>query len=487
MSSSLANMSTLADTLTASGGTESAGFLNDIVSHLWPNINVAGCKMVKEIVEPLLQSTTGFSSLHFTKLDLGTVPIRFSKVDVIRTEKDGIKLDMDLDWDGKCEINLDGGGAIPEVGIKHIQLHGRVSVLMCPITNVIPLIGALQIAFINPPSISLDYTGAIGFLEFDKIENTIRDVVLGVIGGMAVLPNRFLVNMAADNDYFKTYVPHVGMIRITVESATNITGPKKSGVKKLLDKIARDVPDCYCKVAVGAEKPWKTSVCENKHSPKWNESHDFLVMDHDQCIMVEVADKDVDQDDHIGAALTTVRQLLLDGGSQELELKHKDQPTGSTIKIRGEFHNLTPDSENFRAQAQDEGEGLYCGVANVLIDRAGGLSGKKEDLNPSVKVTWGKATETPLQTAAVSYAPGTDIFSPSFNTPFRIPITRSMVSSAESFYIVLMNKKDEVGRVEVPFQDVVNAPHMTLEKEFDVGSGMTVRASFSLRGTQLAQ
>ncbi|KAI1266181.1 hypothetical protein F5Y18DRAFT_382691 [Xylariaceae sp. FL1019] len=487
MTSSLGNMSSLADTLKASGGTESAGFLNDIVSHLWPNINVAGCNMVKEIVEPLLQSTTGFSSLHFIKLDLGPVPISFSNVDVIKTEKDGIKLDMNLDWDGKCDISLDGSGAIPEVGIKSVQLHGRVSVLLCPITNVIPLIGALQIAFINPPTLSLDYTGAISFLEFDKIENAIRDVILGVIGGMAVLPNRFLVNMAADNDYFKTYVPHVGMIRITVEGANNITGPKKSGVKKLLDKLARDVPDCYCKVAVGAEKPWSTSVIENKHSPKWNESHDFLVMDHDQCIMVEVNDKDVDEDDHIGVTLTTVKELLLNGGSQELELKLKNQPTGATVKLSAKFYNLAPESEDFLAQAQDEGAGLYCGVANVLIDRAGGLSGKKEDLNPSVKVTWGKATEEPLQTAAVTYAPGTDIFSPSFNTPFRIPITRSMVSQAESFSIILMNKKEEIGKVDVPFQDVVSAPQMTLEREFDVGSGMTVRASFSFRCTKLAQ
>lgn len=103
-------MTTLVDTLTASGGTESAGFLNDLIAELWPNINVAGCRMIKEIVEPMLASMLPgpLSSLHFVKLDLGTVPIRISKVDVLRTDTGGIKLDMDVVWEGKSDIDLDG-------------------------------------------------------------------------------------------------------------------------------------------------------------------------------------------------------------------------------------------------------------------------------------------------------------------------------------------------------------------------------------------
>jgi hypothetical protein len=31
------------------------GFLNSIVEQLWPNINVAGGKMVKDIVEPMFK------------------------------------------------------------------------------------------------------------------------------------------------------------------------------------------------------------------------------------------------------------------------------------------------------------------------------------------------------------------------------------------------------------------------------------------------
>lgn len=66
--------------------------------------------MTKEIAEPMFAKMLPgpLASLHFVKIDLGKVPMRFSNVDVHKTEHEGIKLDMDLDWDGQCDIELDG-------------------------------------------------------------------------------------------------------------------------------------------------------------------------------------------------------------------------------------------------------------------------------------------------------------------------------------------------------------------------------------------
>jgi Ca2+-dependent lipid-binding protein len=106
----------LVDTLTASGGGEQAGFLNDIVEQLWPNICVAGAKIIKEAVEPILASTLPgpLANLRFVKLDFGHVPIRFSNVDVHKTTSQGIKLDMDVNWEGVCDIELDGN-MVPKI------------------------------------------------------------------------------------------------------------------------------------------------------------------------------------------------------------------------------------------------------------------------------------------------------------------------------------------------------------------------------------
>ncbi|KAF1850463.1 uncharacterized protein K460DRAFT_327361 [Cucurbitaria berberidis CBS 394.84] len=482
-------MASLVDTLTASGGTEPAGFLNDIVEQLWPNINVAGAQIAKDVVEPILASTLPgpLSSLHFVKLDLGHVPIRFSNVDVHKTTTQGIKLDMDLDWEGVCDIELDGNH-VPKIGIEKVQLKGRLSVLLCPLTNIIPLIGAAQVAFINPPSLKLDFTNAASIADCFLIEKAVRNTILGIISGMAVLPNRFLVKLDANNDYFKTYQPHHGILRLTVEKATGITAPKKkSGASRLLAKIVKDVPDCYVKVKIGAEEEWRTSVQKNNQEPVWNETHDFLVTDYEQIISLDIQDDDLGGDDDIGLGSTTVKDILLKGGSQDLTLVHKGDPTDAKLTVHAKFYNFVADAQLLSAAGSEvQSKDQICGIVTILVASALGLQGQRDELNPSIRVTWGDKN---FLTAAKTYTPGVDIFNPSFDQAFRIPLTAGMVANPEAvgnFKISLMNKKVESGSAEVAFQDVLGAPGLVREDSFDVGSGAVVRASISIHGIQLA-
>ncbi|CAJ2509385.1 Uu.00g144110.m01.CDS01 [Anthostomella pinea] len=477
-------MAGLVDKLTASGGTESAGFLNDIIEQLWPNINVVGCKMVKDIVEPMFASMLPgpLASLKFVKLDLGRVPMRVSAVDVIKTDNGGIKLDMDVTWKGESDIELDGN-MVPKLGIEHVHLKGRLSVLLAPLVNVIPLIGAAQVAFINPPELKLDFTGAADVADWGIVDKSIRKVILDIIASMAVLPNRYLVKLDSNNDFFKTYLPHVGALRLTIERAIGISGPKKSGAKRLLAKIVKDVPDCYCKAILGAEDEWRTSTKKNNKDPEWNETHDFLVADYDQRIFIDILDDDLGGDDDIGVASTTVRDILLGGGSQELALTHNNEPTDAKVTVRAKFFNFVNNADVITS-ARSENEGRIVGLATVLIGSVLGLQGQRDELNPSVKVTWGKKE---FRTAAKSHSPGTDIFNPSFDQAFRIPVTADLLANPGHFKIALLNKADETGSVEIPFQQVLASPGLVREDSFDVGPGATVRASISLRGLQPSQ
>ncbi|KAI0134695.1 C2 domain-containing protein [Xylariales sp. AK1849] len=476
-------MAGIVEKLSASGGTESAGFLNDIIKQLWPNINVAGCKMVKEIVEPMFASMLPgpLATLKFVKLDLGDIPMRVSAVDVHKADNGGIKLDMDVIWEGDSDIELDGN-MVPKLGIEHVRLKGRLSILLAPLTNIIPLIGAAQVAFINPPELKLDFTDAANIADWAVVDKAVRKVILDIIASMAVLPNRYLVKLDSNNDYYKTYLPFLGALRLTVERASGVSGPKKSGAKRLLAKIVKDVPDCYCKVNVGAEQEWRTSVKKNDKDPEWNETHDFLVADYEQRVFIEVQDDDLGGDDDIGVATTTVKDILIGGGSQELVLTHNGEPTDAKIIVSARFYNLVDDA-GVITSTQSENEGQIVGLATVLIASALGLQGQRDELNPSIKLTWG-AKE--FRTAAISYSPGTDIFNPSFDQAFRIPVTADLLANPKNFKIALLNKADETGSVEIPFQDVLQAPGLVKEESFDVGSGATVRASISLRGLQLS-
>lgn len=439
--------------------------------------------MVKDIVEPILKSTLPgpLANLKFVKIDLGDVPLHVSEVDTHKTSTGGIQLEMDVTWESRSDIELDGS-MVPKIGIEKVHLKGRLSVLLAPLTNIIPCIGAAQVAFINPPKLELDFTDAANIADLGIISGTIRKTILGIISGMAVLPNRFLVKLDNSSDWFRTYQPHLGVVRLTVERAIGISGPKKSGAKRLLAKIVKDVPDCYCKVSVGAEEEWRTSTKKNDHDPEWNETHDFLVADFDQNIVLDVQDDDLGADDDIGLGSISIKDILLGGGTKEIALSHKGENTGAHITVHAKFFHFV--SEPAALTNAEGGEGQLNGLATVLVASAGGLQGNRDDLRPSVKVSWG-AKE--FRTAIKTYSPGSDIFNPSFDQAFRIPITKEMVGSASAFTITLLNGESETGSVNIPFEDVLNGQDAGIADAFDVGSGATVRVSVSVKGLQLAQ
>jgi hypothetical protein len=113
-----------------------------------------------------------------------------------------------------------------------------------------------------------------------------------------------------------------------------------------------------------------------------------------------------------------------------------------------------------------------------------GLQGQRDELNPSVKVTWGDKS---FQTAAKTYTPGMDIFNPSFDQAFRIPLTAEMLANPGAFKIALLNKNIEFGSAQVGFQDVLGAEGMVLDDNFEVGGGATIKARVMLQGLQMAQ
>ncbi|KAK4041463.1 extended synaptotagmin-2 [Parachaetomium inaequale] len=470
-------MSSIVETLAASGTPSSPGFLNEIVKQLWPNICVAGARMIKGIAEPIFASTlpSPLNTLVFEKVDLGIIPIQFSNVGVTKTENEGIKLDLDVDWDGKCDIELNAS-MIPKIGVEHVKLRGRLSILLCPLTNVIPLIGAAQVAFINPPYLKLDFTDAAHIANLSLIDNAIRKVILSIISSMAVLPNRFLVKLDANNDFFKTNQHQLGVLRLTIESGAEL-GEEKEG-KSFLKRLVHDVPDCYAKIRVSAEAEWQTARAKNTRHPEWNETRDVVVSDYDQRVEVDVCDDDTaGRDDDIGLGATTVKELLLGGGRQELGLSHKEQPTGGNVTVSGRFFKFVPDAASLSGGGGGAA-GEIVGQLTVLVASAFGIKGKRDELKPSVKVDWGAHS---FRTGIKSDAPGTDIENPSFDQAFRVALEGGMVPGPP-VRIALLDGEVERGAVEVALDDVLSEEGMTLQKFFDVGDGATVRAGIWLRG-----
>ena len=74
------------------------------MKQLWGYIKVAGAASIKETVEPMFKDMmpSALSSLHFTKIDLGSIPIRMDNVVVhkVDAKSNTLQFDLDLIWDG---------------------------------------------------------------------------------------------------------------------------------------------------------------------------------------------------------------------------------------------------------------------------------------------------------------------------------------------------------------------------------------------------
>ncbi len=101
------------------------------MKQLWPNINAAGSKMVKEIVEPMFKTMLPgpLATLHFTKIDLGPVPLRLSNAKTTKSEEHGIKLDLNVDWVGKADIELDADMIPALVSVRPVSSANPVKAI----------------------------------------------------------------------------------------------------------------------------------------------------------------------------------------------------------------------------------------------------------------------------------------------------------------------------------------------------------------------
>jgi len=449
--------------------TESVGFLNDMMKSMWPFINPAVAKMVKEVVEPMFEELLPgpFKSTEFLKIDLGTVPLKFDAIDVIQESKTCIQLAVDVHWDGKCDIELKSP-IIGTYGVESVKLAGRLCIEFQPLLPVIPVIGAIQASFINPPAVDLDFTGIADIADVALIRGAIRKVIGQVINTILVLPNRIFVPIAPALDFFATLSPPIGIIRLTVESGS---GFKASG------RLIKDVPDVYCKVSVGAESPFTTKTVNNSVEPVWTREYsDFLFCDPQQMVHLHVLDEDLNGDDKLGGCIFPIFHLLESSGQRaSIPLRTEDGPTGAQVAIKAEVRKMSSDKSNFDTpEAADvNATNVSLGLLTLCVAGVKNIP-DSPGLAPYVKVIFGE--DHAFQTPVVAEAPMVDPRCPNFNSQFRVVITPAILAQKSDITFELCNMADKstLGSATIGFEKILNATSMTVKENVKLGNGSII-------------
>lgn len=189
---------------------ERCEWVNRILKQVWPNANHFAKGLIKNTIEPNVQKALAnykLNSFKFDRMILGTIPPRIGGVKVYdkNISRNEIIMDLDLFYASDCDINFNLGGM--RGGIKDFQIHGMVRVVMKPLINKMPLVGGLQIFFLNNPNIDFNLVGVVDLLDMPGLNDMLRRIIIEQVAAIMVLPNKLPITLSDEVPAFTLKMP----------------------------------------------------------------------------------------------------------------------------------------------------------------------------------------------------------------------------------------------------------------------------------------
>uniref|UniRef100_A0A182LY29 C2 domain-containing protein n=1 Tax=Anopheles culicifacies TaxID=139723 RepID=A0A182LY29_9DIPT len=276
---------------------ERCEWLNRILKQVWPNANFYAKNLIKESIEPNIQQAMAAYKLNGFKFDrmiLGTIPPRIGGVKVYdkNVSRNEIIMDLDLYYAGDCDISFALSGL--RGGIKDFQIQGTVRVIMKPLISQMPLIGGLQIFFLNNPNIDFNLVGVVDLLDMPGLSDILRKIIVEQVAAIMVLPNKLPIVLSDGVPALSLKMPEPeGVLRIHVVEAKDL-------MKKDISVLGKGKSDPYAIISVGAQQ-FRTQTIDNTVNPKWDYwCEAFIHAESGQALQVVINDEDAGDDELLG-------------------------------------------------------------------------------------------------------------------------------------------------------------------------------------------
>uniref|UniRef100_A0A671Z2P7 Extended synaptotagmin 2 n=1 Tax=Sparus aurata TaxID=8175 RepID=A0A671Z2P7_SPAAU len=417
---------------------ERVEWLNKTVKQMWPFICQFVDKLFRETIEPAVKGANPhLSSFCFTKIDMGDKPLRVNGVKVYteNVDKRQVIMDLQISFVGNTEIDVDIKKYYCRAGIKSIQLHGTMRVVMEPLLGDMPLIGALSVFFLKKPLLDINWTGLTNMLDIPGVNGLCDNIIQDIIYSFLVLPNRLTIPLVGEAQLAQLRFPMPkGILRIHFIEAQDLLGKDK-----FLGGLIKGKSDPYGVIQVGTQLFQSKVVHETVH-PKWNEVYEWFVM----------------QDVATGKLHLKLEWLSLLPTPEKL-----DQ---ALMSIKAD-----------RCQAND---GLSSALLVVFLDSARNLpSGKKvtSDPSPFVQFTVGHKSFD----SKIRYKTNEPVWEEAFTFLIHNPKTQELE-------VEVKDDKHEctLGTLTLPLSRLLEAEDMTLNQRFPMknsGPSCTLKMKMALR------
>ena len=126
-------------------------------------------------------------------------------------------------------------------GMSDVKFNGKVRCVL-HLVDVLPLVGSVEVMFLQAPGLDFDLHGAANFLDLPGLHGMIRSVVAEAIKTQLVYPNKITFLTREGDLTCQMLLPKpVGVIRLTIIEAANLPETDFGGLFRI---------DPYCHVQV---------------------------------------------------------------------------------------------------------------------------------------------------------------------------------------------------------------------------------------------
>uniref|UniRef100_A0A3P8X363 Extended synaptotagmin 2 n=1 Tax=Cynoglossus semilaevis TaxID=244447 RepID=A0A3P8X363_CYNSE len=482
---------------------ERVEWLNKTVKQMWPFICQFVDKLFRETIEPAVKNANPYlSSFCFSKIDMGNKPLRVNGVKVYteNVDKRQVIMDLQISFVGNTEIDIDIKNFYCRAGIKSIQLHGVMRVVMEPLLGDMPLVGALSVFFLKKPLLDINWTGLTNMLDIPGVNGLCDNIIQDIICSYLVLPNSIKIPLVGEAQLAQLRFPiPKAVLRIHFIEAQDLLSKDK-----MLGGLIKGKSDPYGIVQVGTQA-FKSKVIHESVNPKWNEVYEALVHDHSgPNVGIELFDEDPDKDDFLGSVVINLAELQKEQKVDEWFVL--EEVASGKLHLRVEWLSLmsTPETldqvlTNIKADRGQANDGLSSALLVVFLDSARNLprnplefnqSGlRRASVNKAVK-SGKKLTSDP--SPLVQFRVGHK----SFESKTRYKTNEPVWEEAFTFLVhnpktqeLEVEVKDEkhecsLGTLTLPLSHLLEAEGMTLHQRFPLknsGPSCTIKMKMALR------
>uniref|UniRef100_A0A669BGE3 Extended synaptotagmin 1 n=1 Tax=Oreochromis niloticus TaxID=8128 RepID=A0A669BGE3_ORENI len=419
---------------------EKVEWVNKILQQAWPFIGQYLEKLLVEIVAPAIRtSSIHLQTLSFTKVNIG------DKVAGVKahTENDKrqVMLDLYLSYAGDVEINVEIKKYFCKAGVKGVQLHGMLRVILEPLIGNVPLVGAVTMFFIRRPKLDINWTGLTNLLDIPGLNAMSDTMIMDAIASHLVLPNRLTIPLVADLHVAQLRSPLPrGVVRIHLLEAEELTA-KDTVIKGLIDGKS----DPYAVLRVGTQIFTSHHVDSNLN-PQWREMYEVIVHEvPGQELEVEVFDKDPDQDDFLGRDVAS--------GSVHLRLEWL-----SLLSSADRLSEVIAKNQNLTSKMV---EPPSAAILAVYLDQAYQLPMRKGNKDPSPMVQISVQDKT--KESKTCYGTTSPVWEDAFTFFIKDPHKQN---------IDIQVKDDDralrLGSLKIPLARLVGMPELTMDQWFQL-------------------